>query len=280
MAAELSTYLSTIDAVPGWFYPNDVALFVDLSAHQRDRGAPGDLLEIGVYLGKSAVLLGFLVGAGERLVVCDLFEGEAATSEAAYEKDRWYPDLARERFEQYYRRYHDRLPEVVAGPSTELDAVGPDGSFRFIHVDGGHSYGVVSHDLATAHRLLAPDGVLVIDDWRSVHTPGVVAATWEAIVAGGLVPFCFTEQKLYATWTVDQTPSAEDVEGWIAARPDLRAERYQVMGRDLVRVGWSPIAQPPKHFGWSARLARAAANARLRIPGAGRRRPGGRSDRR
>jgi predicted O-methyltransferase YrrM len=256
VSADLRGYLETVDSIPGWFYANDAALFLDLSAHQRDRGQPGDLLEIGTYLGKSAVLLGFLLGPGERLVVCDLFEGEAASAEARREKDQWYSGLARDRFEENYRRHHDRLPEVVAGPSTELDRLGPDGSFRFVHVDGGHQYDVVRHDLKNARRLLAPGGVVAIDDWRSVHTPGVIAAAWEAVVADGLVPFCITEQKLYGSWDPASAPSAEDVEGWVAARPDMRASRYRVMERDLVWVTVAETSEDPPPRGLRARLSR------------------------
>lgn len=256
MSADLAPYLEAVDSIPGWFYPNDVALFVDISAYQRERGDSGDLLEIGAYMGKSAVLLGYLLGAGERLVVCDLFEADAASAEARREKDQWYQGLAREQFEENYGRYHDSLPHVVAGPSTELDQMGPDGSFRFVHVDGGHQYEVVRHDLECARRLLAPGGVVAVDDWRSVHTPGVIAATWEAVVADGLVPFCITEQKLYGSWDPATAPSAEDVERWAAARSDLRQTRYRVMDRDLV---WVTVTTE------SGERPRASIRARLRL---------------
>lgn len=242
MSADLQRYLEEADAIPGWFYANDVALFADVSSHQRTREQAGDLLEIGTYLGKSAILLGFVLGPDERLVVCDLFEAEAGSAEGRREKDQWYLGLAREQFEENYRRFHERLPEVVAGPSTELDDLGPDGSFRFIHVDGGHQHEVARHDLENARRLLAPGGVVAIDDWRSVHTPGVIAAAWEAVLVNGLTPFCITEQKLYASWDPTLAPSAADVESWVAARPDLRATHYRVMDRDLV---WVTAAQTP-----------------------------------
>ena len=254
MLADLQQYLQEVDSVPGWFYANDVALFVDVSAHQQARGESGDLLEIGAYLGKSAILLGFLLGPGERLVVCDLFEAEAGSSEAKREKDQWYPGLAREQFEANYRRYHERLPDIVGGPSTELDRMGRDGSFRFVHVDGGHQYEVVRHDLENARRLLAPGGVVAIDDWRAVHTPGVIAATWEAVVTNGLIPFCITEHKLYGSWDATIAPSPEDVEGWAASRGNLRVTRYRVMDRDLVWVTMPRETAPQPRRSIRARL--------------------------
>src|SRR6476620_129325 len=55
-------------------FNNKRALFGVLLAHQRDAGIRGDLLKIGVYRGKSAILLGYALRPDEELVACDLFE--------------------------------------------------------------------------------------------------------------------------------------------------------------------------------------------------------------
>jgi predicted O-methyltransferase YrrM len=45
---------AALDRIPGWFWPADQRLF----AWFLSAGTPGDLLELGTYLGKSAVLIG------------------------------------------------------------------------------------------------------------------------------------------------------------------------------------------------------------------------------
>jgi hypothetical protein len=47
---------------------------------------------------------------------------------------------------------------------------------------------------------------VVIDDFRSPHTPGVAIAAWEA-VRNGLTPLLTTTMKLYGAW--DPTPALE-----------------------------------------------------------------------
>lgn len=67
-AAQLSPAL---DDVPGWFSRTDQQLFEWFLTHPH---ASGDLLEMGVYVGKSAILLGQHLRPGESLTVCDLFD--------------------------------------------------------------------------------------------------------------------------------------------------------------------------------------------------------------
>jgi hypothetical protein len=229
-------YIAMLDQVPGWFFYPDARVFAGIDAYQRASGVTGDLLEIGVYLGKSAILMGYLRRDGERLVVCDLFESEGTTEESRRENCRWYGGLSRQEFEDNYRRFHDRLPTVLACPSSELSRVGPPGSFRIVHVDGSHVYDIVQEDLGNAERLLGDGGVVIVDDWRSAHTPGVAAATWEAILNRRLVPFCFTDQKMYATWSRSMCPSPLDVRSWMAEVPPLEVQTYQVLGREVHRV--------------------------------------------
>ena len=54
--------------IPGWFYWLDYLLFRALLRSQA-ASPPGVLVEIGAYLGKSAVVIGEHVRPGEELVV-------------------------------------------------------------------------------------------------------------------------------------------------------------------------------------------------------------------
>ena len=105
---------AALDRIPGWFRPTDQRLFERfLSA-----GTQGDLLELGTYLGKSAVLIGGHLRPGESFTVCDLFESEAPDAANEAETTGSYSTLTRQRFEQNYLSVHDSLPEIVHGPSS------------------------------------------------------------------------------------------------------------------------------------------------------------------
>lgn len=59
--------------IPGWLDKFDARLFLSVQETQREAAITGDVLEIGVYLGRSAALLGYFVRPDERFVACDLF---------------------------------------------------------------------------------------------------------------------------------------------------------------------------------------------------------------
>ena len=80
----LALYKSQIDAeVPGWFYPADIALIYVLMAAQTQSKIEGDICEVGVYLGKSAILLSRLRGANENFYMFDLFGMQPDQQEVA-----------------------------------------------------------------------------------------------------------------------------------------------------------------------------------------------------
>jgi len=241
-APDAITYVdSASETVPGWFDPRDAMLWLAIDELQRDAGVEGDLLEIGVFLGKSAILLGYLARPGEILTVCDLFEDQPATGEVAAEHARFYEGLTRSRFEANYLRFHDDLPTIIQGSSTESLADLKDESFRFVHVDGSHSYDVVRADVATARRLCGPGGIVVFDDVFTGHTPGVCAAVWDAVVHDGLQPLA-TTNKLYGTWS-DQAIDVAALRAALSRHPRLRVQdEHTVAGKPLLEIARSPKA--------------------------------------
>src|SRR5215218_1287975 len=86
---------TSIEDIPGWFEPVDVFLFDWLLWDQTELGVTGDLVEVGSYLGKSAVVLGAHRRAGERFTVVDLFGTPADDAENRSENAQQYADLTR-----------------------------------------------------------------------------------------------------------------------------------------------------------------------------------------
>ncbi|WP_411102781.1 class I SAM-dependent methyltransferase [Streptomyces sp. cmx-4-9] len=230
--------------VEGWFSAPDQALF-DWFLTRQDTGAPlpGDLLELGAYLGKSAVFLGGYLRPGEEFTVCDLF-GSPATDDSNLAETRGsYPTLTRRGFETNYLAFHATLPTVVQAPTSVIaDRVRPR-SCRFVHVDASHLYEHVVTDIETSRTVAAPGAVVAFDDYRSEHCPGVAAAVWAAVVAGGLHPVCVSAAKLYATWD-DPEPHQEALLAWLKGRADLWHGVDTVAGRPLVRIGDQGVAAP------------------------------------
>ena len=233
----LDEYLTALDSIQGWFYPEDVSLFQALHELQGQDGVSGDLLEIGVYHGKSSILMGYFPREDEHLVICDLFEQPARTVANQAEARCWYSNLSCELFENNYLRFHDRLPVIVKCPSAHLVKVGQlSRTFRFIHIDGSHLYDIVKRDIRTAKALLRDNGIVSIDDYRSIHTPGVAAAAWEEIARGELIPFCLTPQKMYATWGRSTRQLMGRLTTWAHRSGEYDVATEKVCGRNLLRL--------------------------------------------
>ncbi|MGW4893539.1 class I SAM-dependent methyltransferase [Kitasatospora sp. NPDC004240] len=239
--------MTTRDEIPGWFFRLDQEAFAHLLAGQSAAGTTGDLLELGSYLGRSAVLLGDHLRPGETLTVCDLFDSEAGDADNAAEMVMSYRrTLTRAAFEANYLAFHPELPVIVQGPTSLLaDGRIPAGSCRLVHVDASHLYEHVAGDIRVARAALVEDGLVVLDDYRSEHTPGVSAAAWEAVFTGGLRPVLLTPMKLYGTWG-----DAEALRSLLLER-DWQAAGYAldvdtIAGATVLRLNELPPSAPAR----------------------------------
>ena len=234
-----------VSAIPGWFSWADQRLFDHVLRGQQDE-PPGTLVELGAYLGRSAALIGAHRREGEELVVCDLFGAPAPDERNAVETAREYATLTRARFEEHYLSVHPVLPRVVQGPTAEIGQHVAPGTARFVHVDASHQFTHVLGDLRSARTLLRDTGVVVFDDVRSEHTPGVAAAVWGGVATEGLRPFCVSPSKLYGCFG-DPEPHVARMLAWLRGFDGLAWEVQEVAGTELVRVRprKGPPAPPP-----------------------------------
>lgn len=250
-AQQTYTYPGELGDVPGWFPPLDQVLFTWFLDRQRTLGFSGDLLELGAYMGKSAILLGRHLAEGERFTVCDLFGGDAPDGANKAETAKSYASLTRQSFERNYLSFHEELPRVIEAPSSVISSEVAVGSCRFVHIDASHLYEHVRDDIGAAREILLPEGVVVLDDFRSEHTPGVSVATWEAVLNRGLRPICLSTQKLYGTWG-DPSSVQEELLEMLRGRADCGLSVQQAAGHRLVRARAKGMRAPefPKsrHF--------------------------------
>ncbi|WP_329127802.1 class I SAM-dependent methyltransferase [Streptomyces sp. NBC_01465] len=234
---------SELSEVKGWFFPVDQVLFDWFLTRQTDRDEPGDLLEVGAYMGKSAIFTGSYRREGETFTVCDLFDSPGEDDANAAEMQRSYSTLTQRTFEANYLSFHDELPVVLQGLSSMVPDHVKAGSCRFVHVDASHLYEHVHGDIQDARELLLPHGIVALDDFRAEHCPGVAAATWEAVTSGGLHAICITGTKFYGTWG-DPTAVREELLAFLAGREDIWHEVQSVAGAPLIRTSGKKAVAP------------------------------------
>jgi hypothetical protein len=165
--------------------------------------------------------------------------------------------------------HHEARPEVVIGLSSALvDRLEP-GDSRFVHIDGGHQRAEVAHDLALARRVAMAGALVVIDDWRTAHTPGVAAAFWAEVTAGTLHPVLLSAAKAYAVLEGD-APIAKALRRAVLDDPLLLADEHQIdddlvlslrPGTQLRRRAWR--GAPYRLLHRVKRAARLGATVRL-----------------
>jgi hypothetical protein len=227
--------LEQLQKVPGWFSALDQSLFGWCLDWQSSHGVSGDLVELGVYKGKSAILLGSFLRDEETLIACDLFGRPASEADIGPGASQFYRDrLCRQDFETNYRSFFGSLPRIVEGPSSTILSYVEPGSSRFVHIDAAHRFSNVLQDVAATRTMLCDDGIVVLDDYRTAHTPGVAAAVWESVLHGGLVPLCVSDAKFYGTFTASDH-IRQSLLQWLATRK-LPHDVHDIGGRPLVRV--------------------------------------------
>jgi len=124
------------------------------------------ILEIGSWMGASAVVLGAIAREQDgRLVCVDTWEGE-------YDQNAWVAKMR-----NVYRRFWNRI--IRAGliktviPMRGLCAdvlplLAPE-SFDAIWIDGDHRYDGVRYDIEQARRLITPGGLICGHDYDETH---------------------------------------------------------------------------------------------------------------
>lgn len=139
---------------------------------------PGDLAELGVYRGGSALAI-YRAAPGRRLHLFDTFTGLPAPDPALEE-------LAEGRFAASVLEvlrllegapitvHVGRFPDSVAGMRLPLLA--------FVHVDGD-LYWTTRHAIEVFWPILVPGGAIVFDDYHNAECPGVALALRESGLA-------------------------------------------------------------------------------------------------
>lgn len=188
-------YLDDSANIEGWFFPVDAYLFGFLDSVQREQSIRGDLFEIGVHHGTSALLLARMLQPGEHLGVCDVFGRQELNVDHSGEGSL---HLFRENIRAHagvdepVLRIHIKSSHVLTADDTGT-------SCRLFHIDGGHRPEDVRRDLSTAERALHPAGVVIVDDVFNPSWPGVAEGFFQYLFEGGstLVPLLIGGNKVY-----------------------------------------------------------------------------------
>lgn len=180
--------------VKGYIDPSDSLVFVSIFEKQKKEKFSGGVVEIGVYYGRSFLLLKKLAEQKEVLGI-DLFIIDPLESR----KTAQYREFI-ENGKKLDMPINDEF--IIAGDSTQVscdDVVGKVGEVRFFSVDGGHMLSHVESDSRLAKESLADCGVIAFDDSFNPEWPEVTVGIIDFIRANAdeYSVFCITNKKTY-----------------------------------------------------------------------------------
>jgi hypothetical protein len=179
--AFLQEYLSAFDRIEGWCSPDAALMFMAYAQAAASVGIEGNVLEIGVHHGLSAIAVAAIRAAGSEFVAVDLFDDLQAQNRSGSGSGN------RCHFERHMAEFFDdrSFLRCIAAPS---DAVKPSDlgtQFSFCHIDGGHSAAETGADVALGAHVLMPGGLLALDDYFNPAHPGVCEGAIKFWLANG-----------------------------------------------------------------------------------------------
>jgi len=170
MSAPLSPfgrYRSEFSDIPGFLQAESMVLWDFFLTLQARLGISGHLLEIGVHMGKSAVLGALYMRPEELAVFVDLNFRDQARD--AIQKARPGQNVFLEQ----------RSCDILREPLLRNSA----GGFRWCHIDGDHTGYSTTQDLCTAAYLVGERGIICVDDFFNFRYPQLTSAVYQFLNA-------------------------------------------------------------------------------------------------
>lgn len=157
-----------VSTVSGWLGDGAIAVLLAIDHWQKRHGIMGDVAEIGVHHGKLFILLKNMCRDDEFAVAIDVFEDQHLNADHSGHGDRQI-------FERQLSQHTDgKNISIWQMDSATLSARNfGDRKVRIFSIDGSHTVDHTVHDLVTATSLLAPGGVVALDDLYNGEWPGV-----------------------------------------------------------------------------------------------------------
>jgi predicted O-methyltransferase YrrM len=136
---------------------------------QTDMGISGPVAEIGTFEGRFFIAMGHALAPGEVALGIDLFDWPNPQVLDRFEANCAKHGLAAN------RRITWKTDSRSMQPNELLAKVGGK-RLRFFHIDGEHSRNALTRDLERAVAVMAPEGIIVLDDMLHPGYPTLMVA--------------------------------------------------------------------------------------------------------
>jgi Methyltransferase domain len=188
-------YLYYSDRIDGWMYQTTALAMMELLWLQEEAGHTGNIAEIGIHHGCSALALIAAARPEETVFAIDLFDQQDLNIDASGRASLTaFREHLRYLFPQAQVRTIAKSSLEISGREDEHGLA----QLRFFSIDGGHTRALTLNDLAIADASLAPHGIAILDDVFNTQWPGVASGLFAFLAEGhDLAPFAIFPNKVF-----------------------------------------------------------------------------------
>jgi hypothetical protein len=182
--------------IKGYLGPIDALAVSTVLIGQKEALKSGGIAEIGIFFGRSFLLMASLVGKHEKALAADLFAIGQSSDGKDSRQLATFLNNAKEIGLQLDRKM------IFVGDSRNLDG-SPElleaCPLRFVSIDGGHNFNAVTSDANLASKVITDFGVICFDDFCAPGLPDVTLGVIDFLRFGGgaFTPFVITQNKLF-----------------------------------------------------------------------------------
>ena len=177
---EISKFNDNLDKINGWFFVEDICVFDFLLLMQNKLNITGNLLEIGVFEGKSLFEIAKYCKNNETLFGLDIC-------------------IKQNIIENYSKNFKNTNQiKLIQDSSLNIKNHSEINNIRFCHIDGCHEGEIVYEDIINANNYSKDETILVLDDFAKDYI-GIMQAYYKAYFTNktNFIPFLHTSRKSY-----------------------------------------------------------------------------------
>ena len=179
--AEFQARKQIAENIEGMFSPFSMAIFDTLLCFQNANSIVGNVLEIGTYRGRTAVLLRQLLKPQDEVILVDIEDNLDRAGMARIPGTFGFLRMASSAFK--------KSQQFKAGKRR----------YRFVHIDASHGFHETYEELTMADRLLTSAGLIALDDFGNFNYSQNAAAIFRYLYTADtdLQVLLVTDEKLY-----------------------------------------------------------------------------------
>jgi hypothetical protein len=193
--------------VEGWLGDRMSQIVPVIGAILDAQNVHGNIAEFGVHHGLFLFLLNILRNEGEECFAFDVFDnqhlnvdGSGRGSLAVFLS---HLDSLMSSDRQFFRIIQR---DTTSFSTVEIVDLFKKKGVKFFSIDAGHTVQHACNDLHLAQEVLVPGGIIALDDYMSVHWPGVTEGFYRFMYSGNrrLKPLLYFQNKLFLTTVSEQ----------------------------------------------------------------------------